>query len=87
MSERERLYETLDVPIEDLAREHPGCVVRDGCIVLDGDYSIALDRCDSPEKVLAWIEQLGERPRFQPLLRRFVLAAAHYNNIEIYYGM
>jgi hypothetical protein len=63
----------------------PGCEVRDGCIILDGNCPIPLERCDTPEKLLGWIEQLGDKPRFQPLLRDFVLNASHYNKFKIGY--
>jgi hypothetical protein len=86
MSEGESPFESFDFPLDNLG-SRPGCDVRDGCIVLDGNYPIELHRCDTPEKVLGWIEQLGDKPRFQPLLRDFVLAAAAHNNFEIGYGM
>lgn len=80
-------FENFDIDLDKLTGITPLCVVLDGCIVLDGDYPIALHRCDTPEKVLGWIEQLGDRPRFQPLLRDFVIAAAKHNGFEIGYGM
>jgi hypothetical protein len=86
MLEGESPFESFDFPLDKLTGSS-GCDVRDGCIVLDGNYPIELQRCDTPEKVLGWIEQLGDKPRFQPLLRDFVLAAAVHNNFNIGYGM
>ena len=37
--------------------------IDDGCIVLDYvyPYYISLDRCDTPEKILGWCEQLSHK--------------------------
>jgi hypothetical protein len=80
MPEGEDPFESYDVSLNRIGEP-------DGCIFLDGDYPIALEKCDTSEKILGWIEPLGDRPRFQPLLRIFVLTAARYHNIQIGYGM
>ncbi len=60
------------------------CTLEDGHILLNHFYNIDLDRCDTHEKILAWIYHLGEKTWVTPdMLRRFIAIACDANNLEI----
>jgi len=47
--------------VESLIEESGKIYIEDGCIVLDFTacpYCIALTRCNTPEKILGWLNQL-----------------------------
>jgi hypothetical protein len=53
--------------------------VKEGHIVIDVtyEYNIALDRCDTHEKVLAWVSHLCEKTWMTTeIVRRFIHAPA-----------
>lgn len=65
--------------------------VKDGCIVLNAtpdntlaNYNIELNRCDTPAKLLGWIQHLTEKSWLtMGMLDRFVSRASHENGIEV----
>jgi len=86
MAEDTSPAQTLKIDIDEIVAGMAGrCDVKDGCIVLDRNYSISLDRCDTAEKLLAWVCHLDGHMngRFTGLIRAFVMAAAKENGIKI----
>ena len=74
--------------LRDLKREDFSgqCFFRNGCVVLAPlyEYEIELDRCDSPEKLLAWAFHLsGKRWMNRRLLRHFIKTVAAYHDISL----
>lgn len=62
------------------------CYIDDDVIVLHVayHYEIALDRCDTPEKILHWVEHLALKNWVDTrLLRNFVNTACDYHSIII----
>jgi hypothetical protein len=60
------------------------CILDGDLIILNGFYEIPLSRCNSHEKILAWICHLAEKTWVTTdLLRRFLIIASKANNIEI----
>lgn len=63
-------------------------VVEGNFIVLNGHYDIEKSRCDSPAKILEWVDHLSEKNWVdKELLRDFIAEAALLNNLEIYQGV
>ncbi|MCR9061645.1 MAG: hypothetical protein NXI02_30255 [Rhodobacteraceae bacterium] len=59
--------------------------VEDGCIVINVryPYEVDLDRCDTHEKILAWMLHLsGKNWATKEVLRRFANLAMSENNLE-----
>jgi len=83
MSQDSDEWVTLDVDFDKLASNYDRCVVRDGCIVLDGNYEIALDRCDTPEKILACVCHLSSKRHFFGLIEPFIRTSAEVSKIEV----
>ena len=64
------------------------CFYDDDRIVLLGstlgEYSIELDRCNTPEKILGWMIHLGTKPWITKMhMELFARRAAEANGIEI----
>ena len=75
-------FERIKIDLNKLV-DDDRCVVRDDFIILLGDYPIALNRCDTAGKLLAWVCHLAGRDRFTPVLGIFVRRAAEIHGIEI----
>ncbi len=73
-----------DQYLEESAKKE---VFLDGdAIILDvsGRYEIALDRCDTPERLLGWIVHLCEKTWMtNAAMRRFIMLSADANEITI----
>lgn len=68
---------------EELQRQ---VFVADGHIVINVsyEYNIALNRCDSAEKLLHWIWHLTEKTWMtNEVMRRFIELACRENNVEM----
>ena len=65
--------------------------VKEGHIVLNStpenelaEYNIALNRCDTPAKLLGWIRHLSEKTWLtMDMLDRFIAVACFENKIEV----
>lgn len=58
--------------------------VEEGHVVINVhyEYNIACDRCDTPEKILAWCVHLCEKTWMTPeVIRRFVQVAYNANGL------
>lgn len=74
--------------IEEQCAEAEGMYVEDGAIILEYSYPycIELSRCDTPEKILGWINQLAEKTWMNAdRLNRFAQLAFEQIGIEIDY--
>lgn len=60
--------------------------IEDGCIILNttGEYCIELDRCNTPEKLLGWVQHLCEKTWMTTdILARFIEVASKENGIKL----
>lgn len=60
--------------------------VNDGVITINvhGEYNIELNRCDTPEKIIAWVLHLGDKTWMsREILQRFVVVALRANELDI----
>ena len=52
--------------------------------VTDDDYRVRLDRCSTPEAILAWVHHLAEKKWVTvPVIERFVEVATEHHGIKI----
>ena len=60
-------------------------VAEDHVVInIEYEYSIALDRCDTPEKLLYWIWHLCEKTWITPeVIGRFIEVVCKENNIKM----
>jgi hypothetical protein len=78
----DKLFEEVKARHEELARM---VYVEEDHIVLNVhyEYNIALNRCDTHEKILGWCIHLCEKTWMTPeLIRRFAQIAAQANGLE-----
>lgn len=71
---------------ERLKRQASECYVEGDSIVLDeGRYRIHLDRCATPEAILAWVAHLCESKGWitPSVLYRFIAHAADHHGIDL----
>ena len=65
--------------------ENKKCRIKGKSIILQGkggDYPVALDRCNTHEKIVWWLMQLSEKPWFtRPMMARFIHHACHYHKL------
>ncbi len=66
-------------------------ICRSGRICLHGggyEYWIDSDRCDTPEKILAWVLHLAPKTWVTAeVLRQFVQLATSINNVKVDWSM
>jgi len=61
--------------------------IDNDCIIVKGpyDYCVDLRRCRTPEQILGWLDQLGDKTWCtKDLLLRFMRTAVHHNEIKIH---
>ena len=66
------------------------CYIKDGFIVfnVDYEYNINLSRCDTPAKILGWVQHLCEKTWItRELIERFISLATRHNKIKINLGV
>jgi hypothetical protein len=50
----------------------------------DDDYSVHLDRCSTPEAILAWVRSLSEKTWITvPVIHEFVRLATEHHGIKV----
>ncbi len=75
----------FDFDLENIGSIYDAIVVRDGFIHLHPTYPIALSRCDTAEKLLAWVCHLSSKPWFHErrLTEGFNKTSARENGIRL----
>lgn len=77
-------------PVKNLKKHHERLneiiQVKEGHIVInvEYEYNIALHRCDTLEKILAWAYHLTEKTWMtQEILRHFIAVACNEHNLNL----
>ena len=76
---------TIREAFETMEALNKRCFISGNVIQFDvgGPYKIAIERCDSPVKILDWIDHLCNKPWMtKELIQRFIQVACETHNIE-----